>query len=77
MKQKVLEDARNSVRTLLWITNPVAFPYKTFGIDISDLFVYMLTGKSIRKLTYNCIECNTALTCTTKVTSLFIQLTCS
>ena len=44
LKQNLFEDARNSVRTLLWIKNPVAFLYGTFGVDVSDLFVYMLTG---------------------------------
>ena len=31
----------------------------------------MFTGKSIGKLTYNCTECGTVSTSTTKVTSLF------
>ena len=50
---------------------PVAFPYGTSGVDISDLFVYMFTGKSVGKLNYNCTECGTASTSSTKVTSMF------
>jgi len=49
----------------------VAFPYGTAGVDITDLFVYMFTGKSVGKLKYNCMECGTASTSATKVTSLF------
>ena len=43
-KQKYFEDARNSVRNLLHIKTPVAFPNRTTGVDISDLLVYMFTG---------------------------------
>ena len=50
LKQKTFEDARNSVRNLLRNKYPVAFPYGTSGVDISDLFVYMFTGKSVGKL---------------------------
>jgi len=50
---------------------PVAFPYGTAGVDITDLFFYMFTGKSVGKLKYNCTECGTASTSATKVTSLF------
>ena len=71
LKQKNFEDARNTVRNLLRIKYPVAFPYGTSGVDISDLLVYMFTGKSIGKLKYNCTECGTASTSATKVTSLF------
>jgi hypothetical protein len=70
LKQKDFEDARNSVRNLLRIKSPVAFPYGTSGVDISDLFVYMFTGRSIGKFNYNC-ECGAASTSRTKVTSLF------
>ena len=71
LKQKTFEDARNSVRNLLRNKYPVAFPYGTSGVDISDLFVYMFTGKSVGKLKYNCTKCGTTSTSTTKVTSLF------
>ena len=71
LKQKNFEDARNSVRNLLRNKYPVAFPYGTSGVDISDLFVYMFTGKSVGKLKYNCTECGTTSTSATKVTSLF------
>ena len=71
LKQKTFEDARNSVRNLLRNKYSVAFPYGTSGVDISDLFVYMFTGKSVGKLKYNCTECGTTSTSTTKVTSLF------
>src|SRR6202522_2966951 len=71
LKQKNFEDARNSVRNLLHNKYPVAFPHGTSGVDISDLFVHMFTGKSVGKLKYNCTECGTALTSATKVTSLF------
>ena len=71
LQQKNFEDARNSVRNLLCNKYPVAFPYGTSGVDISDLFVYMFTGKSIGKLIYNCADCGTASTSATKVTSLF------
>ena len=71
LKQKNLEDARNSVRNILHIKYPAAFPYGTTGVDISELFVYMLSVKSVGKLKYNCSECGTASTSATKVTSLF------
>ena len=71
LKQKDFEDVRNSVRNLLRIKYPVAFPYGTTGVDISELFVYMFTGKSVGKLKYNCTDCGTASTSSTKVTSLF------
>ena len=71
LKQKSFENARNSVRNLLRNKYPVAFPHGTSGVDISDLFVHMFTGKSVGKLKYNCTECGTALTSATKVTSLF------
>ena len=71
LKQKSFEDVRNSVRNLLRNKYPVAFPHGTSGVDISDLFVYMFTGKSVGKLKYNCTECGTVLTSATKVTSLF------
>ena len=71
LKQKNFEDARDSVRSLLRIKNSAAFPYGTSGVDMSDLFVYMLTGKSTGKLEYNCTECGTASISTAKVTSLF------
>jgi len=50
------ENARNSVQNLLHNKYPVAFPYGTSGVDITDLFVYMFTGKSVGKLKYNCTE---------------------
>ena len=71
MKQKDFEDARNSVRKLLRIKSPAAFPYGSSGVDISDLFLYMFTGKSVGKLKYNCTDCATSTTSATKVTSLF------
>ena len=71
VKRKSYEDARNSVRILLQNKYPVAFPRGTSGVDISDLFVYMFTGKSIGKLKYICTECGTDSTSATKVTSLF------
>ena len=71
LKQKDFEDARNSIRNLLRIRYPAAFPYGTSGVDISELFFYMFTGKSIGKLKYNCTQCGTASTSTTKVTSFF------
>jgi len=71
LKQKNFEDARDSVRILLRNKYPVAFPYGTSGVDISDLFVYMFTGKSIGKLIYTCTDCSTSSTSATKVTSLF------
>jgi len=71
LKQKNFEDARNSVRNLLRIKNPVAFPYGRTGVDISELFAHMFTGKSIGKLKYNCTECGTISTSPTKITSLF------
>ena len=70
LKQKVFEDARNSVRYLLRKKDPVAFPYGISGVDISELFLHMFTGKSIGKIKYNCTECSTASTSTTKITSL-------
>ena len=70
LKQKDFEDARNSVKNLLHIKNPVAFPNGTTGVDISDLLVYMFTGRSVGQIKCNCIECGTALTSATKVTSL-------
>ena len=42
-----LEDARNSVRHLLHHINPIAFPFGTHGVDISDLLLHMFTGKTI------------------------------
>jgi len=71
LKKKSFEDARNSVRNLLRNKYPVAFPYGTSGVDISDLFVYMFTGKSVGKLIYTCTECGASSTSATKVTSLF------
>ena len=71
LKQKYFEDARNSVRNLLHIKNPVAFPNGTTGVDISDLLVYMFTGRSVGQIKYNCTECGTASTSATKVTSMF------
>ena len=46
-KQKDFEDVRNFVWNLLRNKYPVAFPYGTSEVDISDLFVYMFTGKSV------------------------------
>ena len=71
LKQRDFEDARNSIHNMLHNKDPVAFPYGKSGVDISDLFIYMFTGKSIRKLKYNCTECGTVSTSATKVTSLF------
>ena len=71
LKQKDFEDARNSIHNILCNKDPVAFPYGTSGVDMSDLFFYMFTGKSIGKLKYNCTECGTVLISATKVTSLF------
>ena len=71
LKQKDFEDARNSVRNLLRVKDPVAFQHGTSGVDISELLVYMFTGRSIGKIKYNCTECGTASTSATKVTSLF------
>jgi hypothetical protein len=71
LKQKDFEDARNSVKNLLRIKNPVAFPNGTTGVDISDLLVYMFTGRSVGQIKYNCTECGTASTSATKVTSMF------
>ena len=70
-KEKDFEEARNSVSNLLHNKDPVAFPYGTSGVDISELFLHMFTGKSIGKLKYNCTECGTASTSATKITSLF------
>ena len=55
----------------MWNKNPVAFPYGTSGVDISELFLHMFTGKSIGKVKYNCTECGTASTSSNKITSLF------
>ena len=72
LMEKCYKDARNSIWKLLRNKDPVAFPYGTAGVvDITDLFMYMFTEKSIRKLMYNCTECGTVSTSTTKVTSLF------
>jgi hypothetical protein len=71
LNQKSFEDVRDSIRILLRNKYPVAFPYGTSGVDILDLLVYMFTGKSVGKLKYNCTECGTTSTSTTKVTSLF------
>ena len=71
LKEKSFEDVRNYVRNLLCNKYPVAFPYGALGVDISDLFVYMFTGKSVGKLEYNCINCGTSSTSAIKVTSLF------
>ena len=70
-KKKDFEDARNTVRNILRIKDPVAFPYGTSGVDMSELFVYMFTGKSTGRFKYNCTECGTASTSPTKVTTLF------
>ena len=71
MKKKSFESTRDSVRSLLRNKNPVAFPHGASGVDISDLFVYMFTGKSIGTLKYKCSECGNVSTSATKVTSLF------
>jgi Helitron helicase-like domain at N-terminus/PIF1-like helicase len=71
LKQKTFEDVRDSIRILLRNRYPVVFPYGTTGVDISDLLVYMFTGKAVGKLKYNCTECGTSSTSTIKVTSLF------
>ena len=71
LKQKDFEDARNSVQNLLCVKNPVAFQHGTSGVDISELLVYMFTGRTIGKIKYNCTECGTASISATKVTSLF------
>src|ERR1700678_3290838 len=71
LKQKYFEDARNSVRKLLHIKNSVALPNGTTGVDMSDLLVYMFTGRSVGQIKYKCTECGTASTSATKVTSMF------
>ena len=71
LKKKSFESTRDSVRSLLRNKNPVAFPHGASGVDISDLFVYMFTGKSIGTLKYKCSECGNVSTSATKVTSLF------
>ena len=71
LMKKSYEDARDSIRNLLRNKDPVAFPYGTAGVDMTDLCMYMFTGRSIGKLKYNCTECGTVSTSATKVTSLF------
>jgi hypothetical protein len=71
LKRKCFEDARNSVRILLRIKDPVAFPYGATGVDISELYLRMFTGKTIGKSEYNCTECGTASRSSNKITSLF------
>jgi len=70
-KEKDFENARNYVRNLLRNKDPVAFPYGTTGVDISELFLHMFTGKSIGKLIYNCLECGTTSNSATKISCLF------
>jgi hypothetical protein len=74
LKQKCFEDARNSVRILLRNKDPVAFPYGASGVDISELFLHMFTGKSIGKLKYNCTECDEAKYGNTLLTLVHIHL---
>jgi hypothetical protein len=46
LKKKDFEDARNSVRNLLRNKDPVAFPYGTSGVDISELlFICLLENQ--------------------------------
>jgi hypothetical protein len=71
LKQINLEDARNSVRLLLHHKDPIAFPYGTHGVDISDLLLHIFTGKSIGKIIFNCGNCGVSSTSTTRVTGLF------
>ena len=71
LKQINLEDARNSVRYLLHHKDPIAFPYGSHGVDISDLLLHMFTGKSIGKIIFNCENCGQSNTSASKVTSLF------
>lgn len=54
LKQINLEDARNLVWHLLHHRNPIAFPFGTHGVDISDLLLHMFTGKTIGKIIFNC-----------------------
>ena len=70
-KQINLEEARNSVRHLLHCKDPIAFPYGTHGVDISDLLLHIFTGKSIGKIIFNCENCGVSTTSASKVTSLF------
>ncbi len=70
LRQKNLEEVRNSVRKLLYNKDPVAFPYGTTGVDISELFLHMFTGKTVGKIIFNCINCGTSSISATKVTSL-------
>ena len=67
-----IESARNSVRNLLHNRNSVGFPYGPNGLDMSDLLVYMFTGKSIGKIIYNCTNCGVSITDNhSKITSLY------
>ncbi len=70
LRQKNLEDVRNSIRKLLYIKDPSAFPYGTSGVDISELFLHLFTGKTIGKVIFNCVNCGTRSNSTVKVTSL-------
>ena len=71
LNQKNLEDARNSVRHLLHLKDPIAFSYGTLGVDINDLLLHMFTGKSIGKILFNCENCGISTTSPSKLTSLF------
>ena len=70
-KKMNLEDARNSVRHLLHRKDPIAFPYGTRGVDISELLLHMFTEKSIGKIIFNCENCGVSRTSGSRVTSLF------
>ena len=71
LKQINLENARNSIWNLLHHKNPIAFPYGTNGVDMSDLLLHMFTGKSIGKILYNCENCGISKTSASRVTSLY------
>jgi hypothetical protein len=71
LKQKNLENTRNSVRQLLHHKNPIAFPYGANGVDISDLLLYIFTEKSIGKIIFNCGNCGISNTSRSRLTSLF------
>ena len=71
LKQINLENARNSIRSLLHHKNPIAFPYGTNGVDMGDLLLHMFTGKSIGKILYDCENCGISKTSASRVTSLY------
>ena len=71
LQQENLENARNTIRKLLHNKDPVAFPYGKNGVDMSDLLLRMFTGKTIGKILYNCTNCGTSSTSTSRVTSLY------